>query len=79
MFDAQRCPGHSEQLAADEGPSEAQDREGAACLLSFPRSGGHWLRFMVEFITMRPTAGDSHPLSLNQMLDPTTLLHTQSH
>jgi len=34
-----------------------RDYAGVPCLVSYPRSGNHYIRFMIEFITGRPTAG----------------------
>ena len=30
------------------------------CLLSYPRSGNHWMRYILEALTDRPTVGCGH-------------------
>ena len=49
-----------------------QPENGGLCLLSYPRSGNHWLRFVIEFLTMLPTAGSGDhdpPLCTNTYSD----------
>ena len=34
-------------------------------LMSFPRSGNTWMRYMIEYLTRRPTAHKANPNTMN--------------
>lgn len=49
-------------------------------ILSYPRSGNHLIRFLVEFLTSKPTKGSQNspkdvPICFNTFPDPSVLEH----